>query len=151
MRPWKKILLQYLDQSTIHGIKYISNTSGALNKCIWTVVIVLVFALASCLIYKSLSEAANNPMTTYIDTKHVSEIPFPAVTVSASYPTRPQGFMGQVLDRFCFDQAGRISNFVFTSDVNKNNCSVKNSTFLLRQDFKTIIEQVKLIYALKQT
>ncbi len=144
MKPWRKTLLLYLNSSTIHGFKYISRAKGSLNKVLWSTVVIFVFVLASCLIYKSLSEAAVNPITTYVKTVHVSDVPFPAVTVSAEQPVRPQGLMSHILDRFCFDKAGRSPSYLFTGNVDDNQCTGQNSTFLLRRDFQAIIEQVKL-------
>ncbi len=81
-------------------------------------------------------------MTTYIETVPVSEVPFPAVTLSAEHPVRPQGLMGHILDRFCFDRAGRSSYLGFETSIFENQCT-GNSTDRLRRDFQAIIEQVK--------
>ncbi len=66
-------------------------------------------------------------------------MPFPAVTVSASHPIRPQGLMVHMLDRFCFDQSWRV---LYDNPRNATNTCSGGDSDMLRRDFNVLIQRV---------
>ena len=70
----------FLESSTIHGLAYISTTKNYV-RLFWTIVILTGFSTAGVLIHQSFKDWNENPVTTTIETRPISEITFPKVTV----------------------------------------------------------------------
>ena len=70
----------FLESSTIHGLSYISTTRRPL-KLFWMLVVTAGFTGAGVLIYQSFEDWSENPIKTTIETRPISEITFPKVTV----------------------------------------------------------------------
>ena len=70
----------FLESSTIHGLGYIS-TIRRLVKLFWVIVVIAGFTGAGVLIYRSFQDWDENPVTTTIETRPITEITFPKVTV----------------------------------------------------------------------
>ena len=73
-------LKNYLESSTVHGFIYIS-TTRRLAKIFWITVIITGFTTAGYLIKQSFKEWEDNPVTTTIETRPISEVRFPLITV----------------------------------------------------------------------
>ena len=75
-------LIQYLEETTIHGLRYLSVGRG-LEKFVWFAVIALSFSIAGYLIQTTIQENENEPVLTNIETALANEVPFPAITIRA--------------------------------------------------------------------
>ncbi|CAO1412869.1 unnamed protein product [Diamesa serratosioi] len=117
--------LDYCNNTTIHGFKYIGDQKRHITeKIFWG--IALVFSSIGCgvLIFELLTKLQNNPTVEYISASStlVSEIPFPSVT-------------------FCPEVITKVGNFNYEIIVNK---LMKNEI-----DFKNLTEtELKLMQAI---
>ena len=75
-----EVARDFLENSTIHGLFYISKTRG-LVRLLWVGIVLAGFSLASILIQQSNSSWASSPITTTIETLPITDIDFPNVTV----------------------------------------------------------------------
>ena len=73
-------LQQFLESSTIHGLVYIS-TERKFARVFWVLVVIIGFSYAGYLINQSLESWSKIPFRTTIETKPITEIKFPKVTV----------------------------------------------------------------------
>ena len=120
----------FLESSTIHGLSYISTTRKHV-RIIWTAIVIACFIAASILIEESFKTWSDNPITTTIETRPISEIKFPKVTVCPSKDTFTD--LNNVLME--------IGNKTFEYDLTNENTSVyqvleKFITFFQHEDFK---------------
>ena len=70
----------FLETSTIHGLAYIA-TAKKYVRLFWIVVVIAGFTGAAVIIYQSFESWAESPVKTTIETKAITEINFPKVTV----------------------------------------------------------------------
>ena len=70
----------YLESSTIHGFLHISNTRRFV-RFFWILVVISGFIGAFTMIYQSFNSWTDSPIKTTIETKPITEITFPKVTV----------------------------------------------------------------------
>ena len=70
----------FLDSSTIHGLAYISSTRK-LARIIWILIVIIGFIGAGVMIHQSFESWANSPVKTTIETRPITEITLPKVTV----------------------------------------------------------------------
>ena len=73
-------LKQFLESSTIHGLVYIS-TENKFARFFWFLVVVIGFSYSGYLIYGAFTNWSESPIKTTIETRPISEIAFPKVTV----------------------------------------------------------------------
>ena len=73
-------LQQFLESSTIHGLVYISSQKR-LQRWFWILVVITGFTIAGLLINQSFENWTESPIKTTIETKPISGITFPSVTV----------------------------------------------------------------------
>ena len=71
---------EFLGSSTIHGLSYIA-ANRRFVRLFWICVVLAGFAGAAYLIQQSFSSWAVSPITTTIETRPITEIDFPNVTV----------------------------------------------------------------------
>ena len=74
------VFKQFLENSTVHGLSYISS-SKSISRFLWTLVVVSGFSFACVLIYQSYQSWESSPVSTTIETRPISEIKFPKITV----------------------------------------------------------------------
>ena len=70
----------FLETSTIHGLSLIASSKSCL-RLFWITVVVSGFTGAGVLIYQSFSAWDESPVNTIIETRPITEITFPKVTV----------------------------------------------------------------------
>ena len=70
----------FLESSTIHGLVYIS-TESKFARLFWVLVVATGFTIATLLIEQSFNNWSESPIKTTIETRPISEITFPKVTV----------------------------------------------------------------------
>ena len=69
-----------LESSTIHGLVYISTTRRLL-RLLWVVIVIAGFTGAGYIIYQSFENWDESPISTTIETRPITELTFPKVTV----------------------------------------------------------------------
>ena len=75
-----EVIRTFLESSTIHGLLYISAAEKYV-KAFWSIVVMLGFTGAGIMIYQSFQDWNENPIKTKIDTRPITEIIFPKLTV----------------------------------------------------------------------
>ena len=70
----------FLESSTIHGLTYIS-TNRKITRLFWIFIVITGFSVAGFMINASFQSWADSPIKTTIETRPISEIKFPKVTV----------------------------------------------------------------------
>ena len=71
----------FLASSTIHGLAYIGTSNRRLVKSFWIFVVISGFIISALMICQSFKAWSENPVTTMIETRPITEIKFPKVTV----------------------------------------------------------------------
>ena len=71
---------EFLESSTIHGLSYIAG-NRRLVRLFWICVVITGFTGAAVMIQQSFSSWADSPISTTIETRPITEIDFPNVTV----------------------------------------------------------------------
>ena len=82
MRRAIQCLVQYLEETTIHGLRYLS-VGRDLEKFAWFIVIAISFSIAGYLIQTTIKDNEHEPVLTNIETALAKEVPFPAITIRA--------------------------------------------------------------------
>ena len=85
---------EFLENSTIHGLIFISTSSSRLVKLFWLVVVLTGFSTSLVLIVRNLSAWQQSPISTTISTRPIREVEFPSVIVCPP----PKTFTGLHLD-----------------------------------------------------
>ena len=80
---WKDQLKLYLRETSAHGWKYLLVGQNIVEKVLWALVLLISFLLAFNMIVVYWMETDANPILTTVDTKLVTEIPFPSIAVDA--------------------------------------------------------------------
>ena len=75
-----EVVREFLESSTIHGLAFILS-ERPLVRFLWLGVVLTGFTGASVLIQQSFSSWASSPISTTIETRPITEIDFPNVTV----------------------------------------------------------------------
>ena len=78
-----RCLIEYLEQTTIHGLRYLSEGKGVFEKLIWLVIITISFCFAGYLIFRTIQDNEHEPVLTTIETATIKDVPFPAITIGA--------------------------------------------------------------------
>ena len=76
-------IIQYLEETTIHGLRYLSVGRNFAEKSVWLIGIAISFSFAGYLIQTTIDQAESEPVLTTIETGLVKDVPFPAVTIRA--------------------------------------------------------------------
>ena len=87
----------FLENSTIHGLVYISTAKSFVGKAIWAIIVALSFGFAAYLIAGSYAEWIQSPVSTVVSTRPISDLHFPEVTVCP--PKGSNTALNQVLER----------------------------------------------------
>ena len=74
-------LKEFLEQSTIHGLVYISSAPSKFSKAFWFLIVLTGFSCAAYLINSSYADWQASPIATAISTHPISEVDFPTVTI----------------------------------------------------------------------
>ena len=74
------VLTSFLENSSIHGLGFISHTQ-AFRKAFWVCVVIAGFSTALGIIHQSIVNWTEQPITTMVETFPITEIDFPTVTV----------------------------------------------------------------------
>ena len=75
-----EVVKEFLESSTIHGLSYIA-ANRRLVRLLWICVVITGFTGAAVMIQQSFSSWADSPISTTIETRPITEIDFPNLTV----------------------------------------------------------------------
>ena len=115
-KPFIAIVNEYLDNTTIHGFKYIVNNKvNFLEKIIWTLVIIAMCVTGIHLVINAFNDWDEKPVLTKIDsiTYPLVNERFPSVTVCTNQIKRNINEWKyvevalQMIDDECFDECFR--------------------------------------------
>ena len=71
----------FLENSTIHGLVYISTAKSFVAKAVWAFIVALGFGFSAHLIAGSYAEWIQSPVSTVVSIRPISDLDFPEVTV----------------------------------------------------------------------
>ena len=71
----------FLETSTIHGLLHITRTNRGIIRLFWLSVVFIGFSGAGIMIHKSLKAWDESPVKTTIETRPITELTFPKITV----------------------------------------------------------------------
>ncbi|XP_055840678.1 pickpocket protein 28-like [Episyrphus balteatus] len=94
-QAFKETIIEYFQESTINGLKYIiKENQPALDRIIWLLAVIISISMCLILIGNLMEERTNNPIIVAFNEKvtSVSEIPFPSVTICPETKTRTDIF-----------------------------------------------------------
>ncbi len=95
---------EYLQNSTLHGFKYVAEGRGFLERLAWVGLIATAFLAASLITVTTMRETSDNPFMTTMEQMPVGEVPFPAVSLEHSQIEQPwDTFASNVLNNAYFD------------------------------------------------
>ena len=130
----------FLESSTVHGVSYLATTTR-FARVFWFSVVTASFIIASLLIREAFKAWTDNPISTTIETRTISEIRFPKVTICP--PKDSLTDLNEVLIR--------IGNKTFEYDLLNENTTgyqvlEKFTTFFQNEDFKRRLSKVGSFY-----
>ena len=128
------ILTEFLTNSTIHGLAYISNVPTKTGKAIWFTIVLAGFCTASYLIYTSYEEWETSPVATSISTHPIASLHLPITTIC------PPDNSNTALN---WDMV-RAGNIKLTDDDRQDLIDVSRQ-FLINRPGKTFIEVAEKI------
>ncbi|TRY68635.1 hypothetical protein TCAL_08884 [Tigriopus californicus] len=118
----------YLEETTVHGFRYVVTGINAAERFFWILCIALGFSGAFHMVNRSLEEGRNNPIVTTIDTIPITRVPFPAVSIDAVEYLNPWGFITKLYNQVDFECYKNFKNCTHAQAV--------------RKDFRPVIEAV---------
>ena len=74
------VLANFLENSSIHGLAYISRTE-AFRRAFWVCVVFTGFSVAAVLISESFRNWNETPVITTLETRPIEDVTFPKVTI----------------------------------------------------------------------
>ena len=80
----RPIIAEYLQVTTIHGLRYLLECRNIVEKVFWLLIICLSFGYAAHIIQSFLVDNEREPILTTIGTSRIKEVPFPAITIRHS-------------------------------------------------------------------
>ena len=119
---------QYLQTTTIHGLRYLSDCKQILEKSVWLLIVGFAFFYASFLIYTNITETQKDPILTTLETSSIEHVPFPAITIRGSRQANPWGFVEKTFNMLTF--------------YGPTNSKVIEQSKLLREDARFIMEKI---------
>jgi len=81
------LLAQFLQASSIHGLRYLREAKGT-HRLLWSLFVTFQCLAACSLIWQTFNDWRRSPTVTSMENAPVSEVPFPAVTVCAQADTK---------------------------------------------------------------
>ena len=93
---------EYLRNTTIHGLLYLSECKQLWEKLSWVLVISIASGFAFQMIYTSIDEFEREPIITTLETTSVVNVPFPAITIRGSAQANPWGFTEKIFNMLTF-------------------------------------------------
>ena len=96
-------LNSYLQETTIHGFRYLSDYKNTFEFLFWILSIAAGFYVTAYMVLQSVNENYENPILTTVDTTSVKHVPFPAITVDAGGILDPWGYTVKSMNLLAFE------------------------------------------------
>ena len=77
----RPIITEYLETTTIHGLRYLSECRSIVEKAVWFFLIVACICFEAQSILSFFVDSNNDPIKTTLSTTSVQNVPFPAITI----------------------------------------------------------------------
>ena len=77
----RPIITEYLETTTIHGLRYLSECRSIIEKAVWFFMIVACICSGAQSILSFFVDSNNDPIKTTISTTSIQNVPFPAITI----------------------------------------------------------------------
>lgn len=133
-----KVIKSYLEETTIHGFRYVGEAGSIAKRLTWSVLITISFTLAARLIAANLRDTSENPFVTSVTTVPVHEVPFPAVSVERSVVYPPWStYSILMLNAANFDCLGKED-----ADCRRSDALLKHFGGLLRKRVELVFDKV---------
>ena len=84
MASVRPIIADYLEVTTIHGLRYLKECRNLMEKAFWFIIICFSFGYSIHTIQSFFVANDREPILTTIGTSRVQEVPFPAITIRHS-------------------------------------------------------------------
>ena len=142
------LFTSFLENSSIHGLGFISHTKSS-RRAFWVCVVVSGFIAAGIIINESFENWANNPVITTVETMSIDDITFPKVTVcppSNTYTNLNYDLM-TMGNKTMFDKI-RIENDDDVIKSNEQSQAIMNALMhdLVKEILRTEYEQALKLY-----
>ena len=98
---WREVN-KFFSSTSIHGFPYISDNQSRSTRIIWTVIVLAGFAAAIFFLYETVDGFSEKYVTTTVETRSITEYPFPAVTFHPSDYNSKHAFKRNFLNQFEF-------------------------------------------------
>ena len=89
----RPIIAEYLEVTTIHGLRYLMECKTVMEKLFWLLIICLSFGYSTYIIQSFFDENESKPILTTIETSLVQDVPFPAITIRYNLHQIRKNFM----------------------------------------------------------
>ena len=126
----------FLENSTIHGLFYIS-TTRKVSRVIWILIVILAFSFAGVMINLSFNNWADNPIKTTIKTQPITKLTLPKVTVCPPKNTFTNlNYDLMLLENMTFDRDTRNELIHYVVEMIQNNAfsEVMSNLSLLEEE-----------------
>ena len=131
-----KVVKEFLQSSTIHGLTHIA-TTDKLARLFWMFVVMSGFITAAMMIQKSYAGWWENPISTTVDYRPITDLPFPLVTVCpprntfTSLNLALRSVENRTLDAEAQEELTRqLPEIIFDSDFDGNFATFSRATNL---------------------
>ena len=126
----------FLSSTSIHGLSYIA-TTDKLARLFWMFVVLSGFTAAAMLIQKSYAGWWENPISTSVDYRPITDLPFPLVTLCPPRKTFTslnlalRAIQNRTLDSWAKEElTRRLSEIIFDSDFEEKFSTFSRATNL---------------------
>ena len=84
---FKRWVYEYTENTTIHGLKYITGERNRVAQLVWCIVVISAIIFGVSLTTRIFKKWQNSPIITSVDDTHypVTKILFPAVTICPNF------------------------------------------------------------------
>ena len=80
----RPIITEYLEVTTIHGLRYLMECKSIIEKLFWLAIICFSFGYSAHIIQTFFVDNDREPILTTIGTSRIQDVPFPAITIRHS-------------------------------------------------------------------
>ena len=104
-KVWQTVsqsVCEYLEESSIHGLRYLAEGRNVVEKVGWTLIILISLYFAGKMISTSIEDNEKKPILTTIETTSIQNVPFPAITIGADGRANPWGFAQKTFNMMSF-------------------------------------------------
>jgi hypothetical protein len=127
MKPLKQYLTSYFTEASLHGLQYLTNGRGILEKAIWAFLIVLNITIAVVFIHTSTVTWISTPVVTSVDLTPLSNLNFPAITLCPQGIDRPA-----VMDRIM-----SLTNFADIKKLVTINANIRSVLYFIARQYSS--------------